>query len=367
MSVPFIDLTRHYAALKAELDAAILGVAASGRYILGPHVAAFEDELAKYCEVPHGIGVASGSDALTLALRAVGVKAGDEVIVPAFTFIATAEAVSHVGATPVFADVDATGTLDAADVAQRVTARTRAVIPVHLYGQTCDMDPLNALAKRHGLVVIEDAAQAVGARYKGRLAGSLGDIATFSFFPTKNLGAYGDGGFVTTVHAALADRIRLLRTHGSRERYCHEAIGWSSRLDEMQAAVLRVKLQHLESWTERRRALAARYRAALSGLPLELPRERPDDRDVYHLFTIRTPHRDDLQKFLAAQGIGTMVHYPNPLHRQPAYPAAATLSLPECERASREVLSLPLYSELTDAEADEVAAAVRRYFAERVA
>jgi dTDP-4-amino-4,6-dideoxygalactose transaminase len=360
--VPFIDLTREYAALQTDMEPAVRGVLAGGRYILGPEVRAFERELAAYSDAAHGIGVASGTDALMIALKAVGVGPGDEVIVPAFTFVATAEVVTNLGATPVFADVDASRlALDPIDTARKLTPRTKAIVPVHLYGRPADMTALNDLAARHDLFVVEDAAQAVGATYRGRKAGALGHIACFSFFPTKNLGAYGDGGFITTNDAGLAERVQMLRAHGSREKYFHESGGWCSRLDEIQAAALRIKLRHLEAWTERRRALAARYLEELRGLPLTLPEEAADERSVYHVFTVRTPRRDELKKHLDLAGIGSSVHYPLPLHRQPVN-RDLTVTLPESERAAQEVLSIPLFAYLEDAEQDAVIGSIRGFF-----
>jgi dTDP-4-amino-4,6-dideoxygalactose transaminase len=285
------------------------------------------------------------------------------VIVPAFTFVATASVVTQLGAVPVFADVEPGRlSLDPADVARRLTSRTKALLPVHLYGRPADMAPLADLASRHGLALIEDAAQAIGAEYRGRRAGVLGDIACFSFYPTKNLGACGDGGFVATNDDALADRVRLLRDQGQRQRYLHEAIGWCSRLDEIQAAALRVKLGRLDAWTGARRAHAAAYRAGLADLPLGLPDEALDERAVYHLFTVRTTRREELRKYLDQRGIGTAVHYPIPVHRQPLFRHLTAAGLDESERASEEVVSLPLFAELTDAEREDVVAAVRDFF-----
>jgi dTDP-4-amino-4,6-dideoxygalactose transaminase len=363
MKVPFIDLTRQHAALATELTRAAASVIERAQFILGPEVSAFEREFAASCRVEHAIGVASGTDALHLALMALGVGPGDEVIVPAFTFVATAEMVSHLGARPVFADVDATLNLDPDDAARCVTPRTRAMIPVHLYGQPAAMGPLLALADRHGIAIVEDAAQAVGAEWRGVRAGAIGRVGCFSLFPTKNLGGCGDGGLVTTADATLAARLRRLRNHGSDTKYVHQELGWCSRLDELQAALLRVKLRHLDAWTERRRVQAARYRELLAGLPLVLPAEVPDTVGVYHLFTVRTPHRDALRTFLDERGIGTAVHYPVPLHQQPVYREASARSLPASERAAREVLSLPFYPELRPDEQDTVAAAVRDFFA----
>jgi dTDP-4-amino-4,6-dideoxygalactose transaminase len=337
-------------------------VIAGGQYILGPHVRAFETEIASFCGVPFAIGVASGTDALRLALEAGGIGPGDEVILPAFTFVATGEVISQLGAVPVLADVERGRlTLDPADVVRRLTPRTKALMPVHLYGRCADMGGLLEVADRHGLMVIEDAAQAIGAEYDGRRAGALGRLGCFSLFPTKNLGAYGDAGFVTTGDADLAERVRMLRRHGERQRYFHEAIGWCSRLDELQAAILRVKLRHLEAWTVARRRHAAAYRDGLRDLPLELPGEAANERAVYHLFTVRSPRRDELKKFLEDRGIGTAVHYPIPIHRQPIYRQLPAEGLGESERASEEVLSLPLFPELSDAERDEVIAAVRAF------
>jgi dTDP-4-amino-4,6-dideoxygalactose transaminase len=366
VTVPFIDLPREYRTIKDEIDAAIRGVVESGQFILGAEVAAFECEMAAYCGAAHGIGVANGTDALRLALEVAGVRPGDEVITTPFTFVATAEMVSQVGAVPVFADIESHGYgLDPLDVARKITPRTKAIIPVHLYGEPAAMDPLMKLAEAHGLAVIEDAAQAIGARSGGRRIGSVGHLGCFSFFPTKNLGAYGDAGFVTTNDGALAERLGMLRQHGQRQRYVHETLGWSSRLDEIQAAVLRVKLRHLDAWTAARHTHVRRYRQLLAGTPVRLPTEREGDRGVYHLFTIETEHRDELQKYLADQGIRTAVHYPVPLHRQPLYRDLATGPLPNSERASRQVLSLPLFPELRPDELETVAAAVRAFFGER--
>ena len=361
--VPFIDLRRQYRVIGAEIERAVSAVFAGGQYILGPEVHAFETELARYCGAAHGIGVASGTDALRLALEAVDVGPGDEVIVPTFTFVATAEVVTNLGATPVFADIDAARfALDPIDTARRITARTKAIVPVHLYGRPADMTALLELAAPRGLAVVEDAAQAVGAEFRGRRIGSLGVAACFSFFPTKNLSAYGDGGFITTNDGAVAERLRMLRAHGSRQKYFHESPGWCSRLDEVQAAALRVKLRHLEAWTKSRRSLAARYRTALAGLPLILPEDGDSERAVYHLFTVRTRRRDELKKHLDDAGIGCAVHYPIPVHRQPLYRHIGG-SFPQSERASEEVLSLPLFPELTESEQDQVVAAVRSFFA----
>ncbi len=366
MNVPIIDLPRQYRTIKGEIDAAIQGVIEGGQFILGTEVAAFEREMAAYCHAAHGIGVANGTDALLLALEAAGVGPGDEVITSPFTFVATAEMVSQAGAQPVFADIEADGYgLDPLEAARKITPRTKAIIPVHLYGDPAPMEAVMKLADAHGLVVIEDAAQAIGAESAGRRMGSVGHVGCFSFFPTKNLGAYGDAGFVTTNDAALAERLGMLRQHGARHKYLHETLGWSSRLDEIQAAILRVKLRHLDGWTEARRAHARRYRELLAGTPVQVRTEREGDRGVYHLFTIETPHRDELQKYLGERGIRTAIHYPIALHQQPLYRGLAAGPFPNSERAARQVLSLPLFPEMRPDELEAVADAVRAFFRAR--
>jgi dTDP-4-amino-4,6-dideoxygalactose transaminase len=363
VNVPFVDLRRQYRAIKSELDAAIAEVLESGRFILGPNVAALEAEMATYCGTAHAVGVGSGTDALRLALQALEIGPGHEVITTPFTFVATAETIAQVGALAVFADIDPlTLTLDPTAVARQITPRTRAIVVVHLYGHPADMTPLMELARAHRLRVIEDAAQAIAAEAGGRRVGSLGHVGCFSFFPTKNLGAYGDGGMVTTDDQALAGRVRMLRQHGSREKYVHELDGWCSRLDELQAAVLRVKLRHLADWTARRRALAQRYRDLLSPLPVRTPAERTGDRAVYHLFTIRSAQRDALRKHLSGRGIDTAVHYPTPLHLQPVFRHQLRGGFPESERASQEVLSLPLFPEMEAWEHEAVVRALVEFF-----
>lgn len=364
MKIPFIDLVRQYATIKDEIDAAMAGVVRSGQFILGRHVKSFEEELAAYVGAAHGVGVGSGTDALRLALEAVGVRRGDEVITTSFTFIATAEMISQIGAVPVFVDIDPdTYVIDPEAIERRLTPRTRAIIPVHLYGHPADMTAIMDLARSRGISVIEDAAQAVGAEHAGRRIGGVGHVGCFSFFPTKNLGAYGDGGLVTTSDASVAERLRKLRHHGQQVRYVHDSLGWCSRLDEIQAAILRVKLRHLENWTERRRACATRYRELLGGLPLRLPAEPDGGRAVYHLFTVATERRDALQKYLDERGIATAVHYPTPIHLQGPY-RGGPIGLPATERAAAEVLSLPLFPEMTDDELGVVSGAVRAFFTE---
>jgi len=359
--VPFNDLKPQYAAIKDEVDAAIRGVLERGWYILGPEVEAFEAEFAAYCGARYAVGVGSGTEALHLALWACDLKPGDEVITVAHTAVPTINAISLTGARPVFVDVDpATRTMDPAAAAAAVTPRTRALLPVHLYGHPADMAPLQALAREHGLRLIEDAAQAHGAEYRGTRAGRLGDLAAFSFYPTKNLGAYGDGGMVVTDDAALAERVRLLRNYGQTDRYHHQIEGLNSRLDELQAAVLRVKLRHLDEWTAARRARAARYAARLARVAP--PVEAPWARHVYHLYAVTVPRRAAVQEALAAEGIGTLVHYPIPAHLQPAYAHLGVPrgSLPVTERLADEVLSLPLYPELSLDQIDAAAAALDR-------
>ena len=357
--IPFIDLTRQHAALRAELLDAVARVVDSSQFILGAEGKALESELAALCGVRHGIGVASGTDALRFALAAVGVRAGDEVITPALSFVASATTIVMAGATPVFVDVDPrTYALDVAAAARAITPRTRAILPVHLYGHPAPMDRVVELARSRGLAVIEDAAQAVGGAWGDRPVGAWGDAACLSFYPTKNLGACGDGGMVVTDRDDVAERIRRLRHHGDTGRYQHAELGYCSRLDEMQAAMLRVKLRRLEAWNVARRQLAARYRARLAGLPLGLPAEHPRAQAIYHQFVVRHPQRDALAKVLADLGVGTMVHYPLPVPGQPLFGLGAEKRWPQAWRAAREVLSLPCYPEMTDAEVEGVADAV---------
>lgn len=345
MNVPFLDLQALHYDLRASLLSAFDRVLASGRYILGHEVKQFEREFAAYCEAEHCVGVGNGLEALHLILRAYRIGAGDEVIVPSNTYIATWLAISYAGATPVPVEPDVrTYNIDPALVEMAITPRTRAIIAVHLYGQPADMDAINSIAKRHDLKVIEDAAQAHGARYKGRRVGSLGDAAGFSFYPGKNLGALGDGGAVTTNDAKLAETVRALSNYGSKVKYQHEIKGFNSRLDELQAAFLREKLKKLDEWNAARKALAAEYSRQLANMQLGLPFV-PDWADpVWHLYVVRHPKRDILQAYLADRGIGTMIHYPVPPHLQPAY---TELHIPEgglpiAETIHREVLSLPM-------------------------
>ncbi len=361
--IPFIDLNRQHAGLRDELVAAMTRVLDSGRFILGGEGQALERELAAVGGVAHGVGVGSGTDALRIALAALGVKPGDEVITPALSFVASASTISMLGAEPVFVDIDpATYALDVAGTEAALSPRTRAIVAVHLYGHPAPMRELRALADDRGVALIEDAAQAIGAADGGRPVGSWGDVACLSFYPTKNLGACGDAGMILTPRADVAERARRLRHHGDGGRYLHLELGWSSRLDEVQAALLRVKAARLAEWTERHRAIAARYRERLAGLPLALPVERPGARHVYHLFTVRHPARDRLGKVLADLGVGTAVHYPVPVPEQPMYEAAVRARggrWPVAARVAREVLSLPCFAELTDDEVEQVADTVR--------
>jgi dTDP-4-amino-4,6-dideoxygalactose transaminase len=355
--IPQIDLRRQHAGLREELLAAAARVLTTSQFILGPEGQALEAELARFCEARHAIGVNSGTDALLLALRAFGVGAGDEVITSAFSFVASGTTILLAGATPVFVDVDPdTLNLDPALVEKAITSRTRAVVPVHLYGQPADMEAISGIAAAHGLIVIADAAQAVGATYAGRGVGAWGDAVCLSFYPTKNLGACGDGGMLLTNRDDVAGRLRRLRDHGSQGRYHHIELGHSSRLDELQAAFLRVKLTRLAEWNEARRRLAARYRALLADLPLTTPVERPPARHVYHQFTIRAPRRDALAAALGELGIGTTVHYPAPVPAQPLFARAdCAEAFPHATSAAREVLSLPCYPEMSDEEVSQVA------------
>lgn len=363
--VPQLDLSAQYAAIGAEIRVAVDRVLASQQFVLGREGAALEEEIAKLCGVAHGIGLASGTDALILALRACGVQAGDEVLLPPFTFVATGSAVSALGAKPVFADIRPdTYNLDPSELARRVTPRTRAIVVVHLYGLPADMDPILAFAKSRHLPVIEDNAQAIGASYKGRHTGSLGDAACVSFYPTKNLGAYGDAGMVVTNSPELATRIRSLRNHGQSEKYRSTEPGWNSRLDEIQAAVLRVKLRHLSDWQRARQSHAAEYNRLLSQIPGVMPPLAPEDFEhVYHQYTIRIERRDALQKFLGERKIGSTVYYPYPLHLQPLYASLGHKpgDFSHSERAAQEVLSLPMYPELRNEQIARVVDAIAEF------
>ncbi len=360
--ISFLDVAAAYAELQDELDAAARRVMASGQFILGPEVTAFEEEFAAFCDAGHAIGVGSGLDALRLILVAYGVGHGDEVLVPSNTFIATWLAVTHAGATPVPVEPDPmTHNLNAEAVEAAITPATKAIMPVHLYGSPADMDGLLAIGRDRGIPVVEDAAQAPGARYRGRRTGSLGDAAGFSFYPGKNLGALGDAGAVTTDDDALAERVRMLRNYGSRLKYHHDLPGLNSRLDSLQAAALRIKLRRLDEWNERRRAVAVRYLERLAGVERLVPPGTPEwAHPVWHLFVVRHPRRDVLQRRLSEAGVDTIIHYPIPPHLSGAYAAAfERAELPVAERLAGEVLSLPIGPHLAPEDADRVAAAVR--------
>jgi dTDP-4-amino-4,6-dideoxygalactose transaminase len=358
--IPFVGLGRQYAAIGPQLDRAVLDVLASGQFILGPAVADFEREWARYCEVAHCVGVASGTAALELAYLALDLRPGDEAIVPANTFIATVLPLLRLGVRPVLVDCDEHGLLDASLVDRAVTPRTRAVVAVHLFGHPCDMDALAAVCDAHGLVLVEDAAQAHGATFRGRRTGGLGRIAAFSFYPGKNLGAAGDAGAVTTDDEALADRVRLLRDLGQRRKYDHRIVGTNERLDTIQAAVLRAKLPYLAGWNERRAELARAYQAGLEDA-VEVPRSPGWGESVWHLFPIRTPHRDALRARYDAEGIGHGLHYPLPLHLQPplAELGHGAGDFPRAERWSSTSVSLPLFPELEQDELERVVALTR--------
>jgi dTDP-4-amino-4,6-dideoxygalactose transaminase len=352
-SIPFIALTRQYASIKDEVDAAIGRVLARGWFILGEEVAAFEEEFAAYVGARYAVGVGSGTEALHLALWACGLGQDAEVITVSHTAVATVAAIELAGARPVFVDIDPDSyTMDASQIEAAITPRTRAILPVHLYGQAADLAPLLDIARRHGLRLIEDCAQAHGTTYQGRRVGAFGDVGCFSFYPTKNLGAYGDGGLIVTNDSALAERARLLRQYGWREHYVSSRRGTNSRLDELQAAILRVKLRHLEAWNEQRRALAALYNQLLAGSGVTTPFEPAYSRHVYHLYVIQSERRADLQAHLQAHGVSALVHYPVPVHLQPAYADLGYTPgrLPATEHVASRILSLPLYPELTEDE-----------------
>ena len=349
--VPFLDLKAQYHSIKPEIDAAVAKILESTQFVLGDEVAGFEREFAAYCGAAQGVAVNSGTSALHLAFLAAGIGSGDEVITIPHTFVATVAAIRYTGARAVFVDVDpVTYTMDPAKVEAAITPRTRAIVPVHLYGHPADMDPILEIGRRRKLLVVEDAAQAHGAKYKGRPTGSMGDMACFSFYPGKNLGAYGEGGLVATNNEDYARTIRMLRDWGQDRKYHHVLAGYNYRMEGLQGAILRVKLRSLERWTEARRAHAARYRALLADTGLGLPAEAPGCRHVYHVYAVRTREREALMKALGEQGIQTGIHYPVPVHLQPAYADAAYSkgSFPHSEKAADEVVSLPMYPEMTE-------------------
>jgi len=367
--IPLVDLKAGYELIEEQIrlawDEALRGM----RLFLGPNVQAFEKEFAAYCGVQHAIGVSDGTNALLLALRACEVQPGDEVITVGFTFIATTEAILLSGAKPVFVDIDPqTYTMDPNLIESQITSNTRVILPVHLYGQCADMDPIMEIAKNYNLLVIEDACQAHGAEYKGRKAGSIGHAAAFSFYFTKNLGAYGEGGMVTTNNDHIAKRVRMLRDHGSEKRYYHDLVGWNARLDELQAAALRIKLDYLNRWNQDRRNIALSYARRLESTGLTLPQEAQFNQHVYHLYVIRSPFREGLRNYLTEQGIGTGIHYPIPTHRQKAILDLGIIptSLPHTESISEEILSLPMYPQLTEQQIEYVCSAIKNYIFEFV-
>ena len=356
-TIRFGDLERHYRALQAEIDGAISEVLAGGWFILGKKVAELEERFSEYCGVGYGVGVGSGTEALHLALVACDLRPGDEVITAANTCVPTVSAISFAGGVPVLVDPDPdTYTMDPERIEERISPRTRVILPVHLYGQCADMDSITDIARRHDLRVIEDCAQAHGAKYKGGAAGSLSDMGCYSFYPSKNLGAFGDGGMVVTNDRDLADRVRKLRNYGSGERYLHSVKGFNSRLDELQAAILMAKLPHLDGWNERRRAIAAAYDDGLVSSGIVCPLEAPDRHHVYHLYVVRVDDRDRFQDGMRSLGVETFIHYPVPIHRQKAYAECRGMAsyLPVTEEISEHVVSLPIYPELDDCEVSQV-------------
>jgi dTDP-4-amino-4,6-dideoxygalactose transaminase len=367
--IPILNLTRQYNLLKDKIDAALVDVAASGHYILGPNVQAFEKEMSQYLNVKHVVGCANGTDALFLALKALNIGEGDEVITTPFSYMATSESVSRAGAKPVFTDVDPkTFNMRCEDIEKLITPNTKAILPVHLYGQPAEMDDIMAIAKKHNLAVIEDCAQAIGAEYKGKKVGTIGDIGCFSFFPSKNLGAFGDGGMVTANDDHLAERLKMLRVHGSRKRYFHEEAGLNSRLDEIQAAILRIKLPQLDTWNEARRSVAARYNELLRPLKdsLETPFVADGVVPVYHQYTVilknsNAQAREALQAKLQEAGVQTMIYYPVPLYSQQTHADLGYQKedFPVSESLSGQVLSLPIFPEITPEEIETVASAVK--------
>jgi dTDP-4-amino-4,6-dideoxygalactose transaminase len=367
MNIQFVDLKKQYAPLKEEILSGIAQVLDGMHLFLGENVQQLEKDFAQFCGASHGIGVSDGTDALNIILRAMDIGPGDEVITVSHTFIASTEAILLTGAKPVFVDIDpSTYLMDVSQVEAKITPQTKAILPVHLYGQTVDMDPLLQIASRHGLRVIEDACQAHGAEYKGRKAGSLGDAAAFSFYYSKNLGGYGEGGFISSNDDELAAKMRKVRDHGSGVRYHHDLIGLNGRLDELQAVVLRAKLPHLDDWNKKRREHAKLYSSLLQNTPVTLPTEYADNTPVYHLYVIGAPKRDELQTFLKDKGVFTGIHYPIPVHLQKAveFLGHKKGDLPATEYATTQILSLPMYAELTDEEIKYIADAIKEFYAD---
>ncbi len=368
MKITSLDLGRQYESIRDEINKAVLEVIESQSFVLGPFVEAFERSIEKFCSAKHAIGVSSGTDAILLALMACGIKNGDEVITTPFTFFATAGSIARLGAVPVFVDTDpSTYNIDVSKIASAVNKKTKAILPVHLYGQCADMDTILDVARANGIMVIEDAAQAIGAVYKGQNAGTMGNVGCFSFYPTKNLGGYGDGGLVTTNDDELARCIKILRVHGSEPKYYHSYIGINGRLDAIQAAVLSVKLEYLNDWSESRRWVASYYSEHLKALPIRLPKIESHNTHIFHQYVIATSQRDELIQYLKQQGIETAVYYPVPLHLQKCfeYLGYKEGDLPESEKASRETLALPIFPEITQKEQDYVIGHIKNFFAGR--
>src|SRR5271154_1046046 len=364
--VPYLDLAAQIKSLRKEIDAALALALDNCTFCLGPDVVQFEKDFAKFCGAQHCIGFNSGTSALHVALLLLGIKPGDEVVTTPFTFVATSWAISYCGAKPVYADIDdATFNLNPALIEKAITPRTKAFFPVHLYGQPFDVDAILKICREHKLPLVEDAAQAHGAKYKGKIVGTFGEISCFSFYPGKNLGAAGEGGALVTNHSDFAARAKSLREHGSTQRYHHDEVGYNYRMEGFQGAVLGVKLKHLEKWTNERRRVAKRYTEMLADTPLQLPREANYAESAWHLYTVRHPRRDELKKYLDENGIGNAVHYPIPLHLQKAYAHLGHKpgDFPVAEKAAREVLSLPIFPELTDAQIQRVVEAVKNFFA----
>ncbi|MHB1653261.1 MAG: DegT/DnrJ/EryC1/StrS family aminotransferase [Desulfitobacteriaceae bacterium] len=365
MAIPLLDLKAQYLTIKAEMDQAMLNVLDSAKFILGPEMKTLEKEIAAYCGTQEAVAVANGTDALVLVLKAMGIGPGDEVITSPFTFFASAETVAQVGATPVFVDVDpVTLNMDLNQLEEKITSKTKAIIPVHIFGQMVDVERIMEIAAREDLKVIEDAAQAIGAEYKGRRAGSLGHAGTFSFFPTKNLGAYGDGGMIVTDDDHLAAELRMLRFHGSQTKYYHEKIGYNSRLDELQAAILRVKLKYLDQWNEGRREKAQVYDRLLKDLPITVPGLDPLAQSIYHLYVLRTEKRQEIMDKLTANGIASAIYYPVPLHLQRAFRNLGYKEgdFPVAEKACREALAIPCYPELTTEQQEAIVAVIKEVY-----
>lgn len=362
--IPMVDLKKQYQALKSQFDERVLNWLESGHFILGPEGKLLEKEVATYLGVEHTFGLASGTDALILALRAAGIQPGDEVITTPFTFVATASAICLVGATPIFVDIDPhTYNINPKQIERAITPNSRAIIPVHLFGQAADMTAIMAIAKQYNLLVIEDCAQSIGGTWNNQMTGSFGDFGSFSFYPSKNLGCYGDGGLLCTTHEAYAEQIAMLRNHGSKIRYHHDILGYNSRLDEVQATILRVKLPHLDEYNDNRRRVAALYNHYLKDLPVTLPYEHPSAKHVYHQYTILSEHRDFISQCLTAAGIGNMIYYPIPLHRQNLFDDSYDMvSLPVSERVAQQCLSLPIFPEMTEEQVQQVAGAIATAF-----